>query len=443
MRRQSRKCAPAGKLRRGCFLAALAMCWRAVPAAADDWPHWRGPHRDGTTAERSGWQAGRDWPAAKPLWTAEVGEGASSPLVVQGRVYVLGWQGERDHLFCLDAAKGTELWQVSYESPQYGRHALGDEGIYSGITATPEFDAATGCLYSLGIDGDLNCWDTKRRGQRVWGINLYDVYGVGQRPRIGRSGHRDYGYTTSPLAIEGGLLVEVGDDEGNLMAFDKATGRRLWASECKDMAGHTGGPAPMTVEGVPCAAVLTLNHLAVTRLDRGHEGRTVAEFPWTTNFANNIASPAVFENHVLITSAYNHGAMCKLEITLAGAREEWQAEHCSKVCTPVIHRGRIYWAWQHVHCLDWETGQSLWEGGDCGDAGSCALTADERLMVWSGSGTLSLVETAGRSPDKYTELALRNCQFPAHVWPHLALAEGKAYCKDRTGRLACYALEAR
>ena len=50
--------------------------------------------------------------------------------------------------------------------------------------------------------------------------------------------------TSAPLLHKDWLLVEVGDDEGNLMAFDKRTGKRLWSSECKDEAGHTGGPVP-------------------------------------------------------------------------------------------------------------------------------------------------------------------------------------------------------
>ena len=87
----------------------------------------------------------------------------------------------------------------------------------------------------------------------------------------------------------------------------------------------------MIVEGVPCVAVMTFQGLLVTRPDAGHEGRTVAQFEWITDFANNIAKPAVSENHVLITSAYNHQTPCKLEITLDGARKIWEQPFPSKV----------------------------------------------------------------------------------------------------------------
>ena len=226
---------------------------------------------------------------------------------------MLGWKDGKDHLACLDAGTGKDLWTQSYPCPQYGRHKTGDEGMYSGPSSTPEYDPATGFLYTLSSDGDLICWDTNKKGARVWGFNLYEKHKAGQRPRIGRAGLRDYGYTSSPLVHDAWLLVEVGAKEGNLIAFDKRSGKRAWTSECHDPAGHNGGPTPIKVEGVPCVAVLTLHRLVVVRLDAGHEGKTVAEHPWETDFGNNIASPAVHENYVLITSAYNHQAICKLQ----------------------------------------------------------------------------------------------------------------------------------
>ncbi len=68
--------------RRG-FVIGIAVL-NAAAAVAADWPHWRGPARDGATTEHSGWD-GAKWLAEKPAWEARVGEGASSPLVVVGR----------------------------------------------------------------------------------------------------------------------------------------------------------------------------------------------------------------------------------------------------------------------------------------------------------------------------------------------------------------------
>lgn len=410
-----------------------------LPAA--DWPHWRGPARNDISSEQSGWN-GTDW-LDGVLWTASVGEGSSSPVVVDDRVYLTGWAQNRDTLFCLNAASGTELWRQSSVSPRYGRFAIGDQSLYSGACATPEYDPDSGLLFTLGTDGDLTAWNTKADGQQVWALNIYDRYQAQQRPEVAkrRKTRRDYGYVSSPLVSGNQLIVEVGGSNGNLVAFDKGTGRELWTSENRDEAGHTGGPVPMTVEGIPCVAVLTLRNLVVTRIDPAGVGRTVATWPWTTDFANNIATPAVFEDSVIITSAYNHMAMCRLRVTLQGADKVWENTMASGVCSPLIHGGHVYWAWRGVHCVDFATGKEIWSGGKIAAEGSCILTADDRLIVYGNKGDLLLAETATRSPQKYTQLASEGALDQTDAWPHVVLSNGRVFCRDRSGRLVCLATQ--
>ncbi len=143
-------------------------------------------------------------------------------------------------------------------------------------------------------------------------------------------------------------------------------------------------------------------------------------------------------SYVLVTSAYNHQTLCKLEITLEGARKIWEQPFPSKVCSPVIHNGHIYFAWQRMRCLDFETGEQKWEGGTFSDAGSCIVTSDNRIIVWGGRGRLALVDTADRSPATYHELTSIDNVFSTDVWPHVVLANGSLFCKDRDGNIACF-----
>lgn len=404
-------------------------------ATGQDWPHWRGPDRNDVVSESSGWGTSA-WPLGEPAWTKNVGAGSTSPLIAGGRLYVLGWSQEKDTVQCLDAATGKDLWKSAYPCPAHGRQHMGDEQFYSGPTATPELDPAAGRLYTLSTDGDLICWDAKA-GKKLWGLNLYEAYKVPRRPLVGAE-QRDYGYITAPLLHENALLVQVGSKEGCVMAFAKDTGKRLWASECTDTAAHAGGLTPIAVEGVPCVAMMTLNNLVVFRLDKGKEGRTVATYPWTTDFGNNVASPAVFEDNVLITSEYNHKSICRLKITLKGATKVWEQPVASKACTPVVVKDHVYWAWRTLHCLDFATGAQKWEGGDFGDAGSCIATGDGKILAWGGMGRVSLVESAAVSPDAYKELTRAVRLVPATPWPHVVLAGGRLYCKDRDGNLKCF-----
>lgn len=412
-----------------------------MSANAADWPHWRGPTRDAVSTEHSGWD-GNDWPT-KLAWEAESEGGASAPIVADRKVFSLGWAREpapRDVVVCLDAETGEKLWTQQYECPEYGRRSEGDKGLYSGPSASPTFDPQTKLLYTLSTDGDLNCWNTASGGKRVWGVNFYEKYDVPQRPLVGRRRLRDYGYTAAPLIHGDWIIAEVGDDEGNLFAFDKRTGQRVWTSTSKDPAGHTGGLVPITVEKIPCVAVLTIHNLLVARLDPRHEGETLAEYPWETDFANSIATPAVQGNSIIITSEYNQYSICRVDVSRTGAKEVWKQPFASGVCSPVIHKGHLYWCWRGLYCLDFATGKPLWRGGKFGDTASCLVTSDDRLIVWAGRGDLVLTETAVRSPKKYTALARKSGIFQNDVWPHIVLSNGRLYCKDRSGNLKCFEL---
>jgi hypothetical protein len=97
----------------------------------------------------------------------------------------------------------------------------------------------------------------------------------------------------------------------------------------------------------------------------------------------------------------------------------------------------VYWAFEKLRCLDFATGKQLWAGGSFGDAGSCILTADERLIIWSKQGKLVLAETAARTKG-YKELAVRDNLAATDVWPHVVLSNGLLFCKDRSGNLTCF-----
>lgn len=411
----------------------------SASGSAEDWNHWRGPNRNDVSSEASGWN-GKDWIGSE-LWSTNVGEGSSSPIVVGKAVYLTGWKNGQDTLFCFDAPSGKLNWKQSSKSPRYGRHAIGDQSLYSGACSTPEYDSKTDYLFTLGTDGDLIAWNTARNGQRIWSINLYEKYKAPRRPEVAkrRKTRRDYGYTSSPLVIGDQVIVEVGGNKGNLVAFNTRTGDEMWTSENRDEAGHTAGPVPITVEEIPCVAVLTLRNLVVTRLDPANAGKTIAIHPWTTDYGNNIAMAAVHDDSIVITSSYNQAAICRLKISLAGAEVVWKTEGiASGVCTPVIHHDRVYWAWRGVHCVDFKSGKEIWHGGKIASQGSTILTSDNKLIVYGNKGDLLLVESDKTSPNKFKQLARQRIFSRTDAWPHVVLANGRIFCRDRSGEVKCF-----
>jgi outer membrane protein assembly factor BamB len=288
-------------------------------------------------------------------------------------------------------------------------------------------------LFSLGADGDLRCWRAED-GTPLWWKNLYDSYGVLQRPNVGRE-TRDFGMTGSPVVIGDWLVVEVGAREGTVIAFNTSTGEEVWRSDLTGPAGHTSGPTPIHVRGVPCVAALTLDRLVVLRLDEGHEGDIVAEFGWRTNYACSIATPAVDGNSVLLTSGYNQRRSSLLAISPAGIRPVWTSRRYAVVSSPVIHGGRAFLVSGVVQCLDLATGDSLWQGGRFGD-GSCIMASGDGRLIVFGNRRLALVEARPAS-GAYTELSRIDGVVPGTCYPHVALSDGLMFCKDRGGNMVC------
>jgi len=416
-------------------VVVVGACVSVVCAA--DWPCWRGPDHSSVTTEKSGWPAG--WPPKK-LWSRNVGYGCSSPIIVSGRLYVMGWSGARrragamgtDTLYCINAASGAGLWRQSYPCRYQGRLSTGDAGAYGGPSSTPTYDKSTGLLYTVSIDGDLRCWNAAKGGAPVWSLNLYDKYKVPRRPTAG-GGRRDYGYPGSVLIRGKTLLMEVGAPTGTVMGFDKSTGRRLWSSQYSGPAGHTGGLTPLTVDGNECAAVLTLRELVVMRIDRGFEGRTVATTKWQTEFACNIPTPAGAGSRVLVTSAYNNKVAVMFKVAKGRIKPLWRSKYYATAGSPLICRGRAYVIRKSINCLDAETGKLLWSGGSFGD-GSCLATADDKIIAF-GNGAVRLLDA---SASRYTELARINSGLRATCYPHITLAGGLLCAKDRSGAMVCF-----
>src|SRR5438270_4198613 len=73
-------------------LAALLTLAFANLAPAGDWPQWLGPNHDGTSPE-----VVEPWTGdVKVLWRVPVGDGHSSPIVAQGKVYLHSRVPDRD-----------------------------------------------------------------------------------------------------------------------------------------------------------------------------------------------------------------------------------------------------------------------------------------------------------------------------------------------------------
>src|SRR5262245_42375333 len=97
------------------LLPLLLVVFAGVAAVgANDWPEWRGPMRDGTSAERN---LPEKWsPAGENLaWSLPFG-GRSTPVVFNNRVYLQTITTQsiattQERLVAIDADTGKVIWE--------------------------------------------------------------------------------------------------------------------------------------------------------------------------------------------------------------------------------------------------------------------------------------------------------------------------------------------
>ena len=263
---------------------SLFTCLFCAITYAADWPQWRGPNRDGISAETGLLES---WPAGGPplLWkTQGLGEGYASFSVVGGRLYTQGQRGNQEFVIAIDTNTGKQLWMTPSGTAFRERRGHGPRG-------TPTIDGTR--LYAMAADGTLLCLDTAT-GKRIWGMNVVEKFG-GEVP--------NWGISESPLVDGDRVIVTPGGSGAAVVALAKNDGALIWKSQ-SDSAGYSS-PMPFDAGGARRVAVFTGDGAV------GLDMRT-GELQWrynrVSNRTANIATPIVHNGHVFLSSDYGTGA---------------------------------------------------------------------------------------------------------------------------------------
>ncbi len=205
----------------GFFSTTTMLIPPAQAAPVQGWLNWRGPQQNGSSTE-TGLPDKVD--PAHPLWMVDF-PGQSTPVVANGRVYIMGYLGEggelQEGVICYDAETGKELWRQMYSD------FLSDTIYLRYATSSPTIDDETGNIYIQGTQGILAAFTSD--GKLLWKHSLMEEYG-----RLTFPNSR----TASP-AIDGDLVItrgitanwgKDGPASDRFYAFDKKTGDLVWSS---------------------------------------------------------------------------------------------------------------------------------------------------------------------------------------------------------------------
>ena len=185
------------------------------------WLDWRGPLQTGVSLEKG---LPEKVDAKTALWTADF-PGQSAPVIANGKLYIMGFQGDgpdlQEGVACFDAETGKPLWKQLFND------FLSDIVYLRYSTSCPAVDGETGNVYTQGSQGLLSCFTAD--GKLVWQHSLMEEFG-----RLTFPNNR----TASPL-IDHELVITRGITSAwgahgaagdRFYAFDKKTGELVWSS---------------------------------------------------------------------------------------------------------------------------------------------------------------------------------------------------------------------
>jgi outer membrane protein assembly factor BamB len=418
---------------------------------ASDWPQWRGPHRDGTSAENGLLEK---WPKDGPplLWNIDtLGSGFSGPAVVGDSLFIMGSDGTTEFLAAMAVGTGRERWRVKL-GPEF------KNGWGNGPRGTPTL--STDSVVALGAQGVLVCVDTTT-GKERWRADLRKDH-AGQLMK-GNILDVDWGYSESPLVDDGRVLVSPGGKKGAVAAFDLKTGKLLWRTTAITDAASYSSIVAAEIHGTRQYVQLTGGVEFSTGAFMKAPPRVVGIKPedgsilWQNKIhyttAGVINTPVVLGDIVYSTCGY--GAGCTI-LRIDKSDKGWNAvDITSKDARKVMatYHGGIVPAKDRVYgysdiagwvCQAIPSGELLWEEKRK-VAGGSHIRVGQHLIILTLDGAIFMTK-----PNDYGWIAEGDFVLPKvspsrkangniKVCTHPVVANGRLYVRDQE-QLYCYDL---
>ena len=356
-------------------------------AQSADWPRFLGP---GAKCSSDSTGLPTEWSADEAVaWKTPLpGYGGSSPIVVGDKILLTTYSGyglDKDdpgsidnlilHVVCIDKNSGKILWDKTAKARQPETKYSGFIALHGYASSTPVSDGtnvyaffgASG-VYALTLDGEF-----------LW---LGDV----------GTGIHGWGSGTSPILFGDTVIVNASIESSSIVALDKKTGKEVWQTE--GIKRSWGTPLIVDVPGGSPELVVSMEDKVVAL-----DPKTGKQL-WEEEGVHDYICPSVLADEGI---AYITAGRSPMTIALRcgkvdGPRKLWDLNKTSKVPTPVLHEGHLYWVDVKgvAACVNAKTGEVVYQerirlkgGGD--KVYASPIYADGKIYVVSRSdGTLVL-----------------------------------------------------
>ena len=392
------------------FGSAVLAIAAAVRAAAEDWPQFLGPERNGVY--RGPALAGTWGPQGpKVVWRKSIGQGFSGPVVVQGRVILFHRVGNQEIVDAIDARTGAAQWRYAYATSYRD-----DFGFDEGPRSVPV--VANGVVYTFGAEGQLHAIDLAK-GTRVWSVDTMQRFGVAKG---------FFGAAGSPLVEDGRVLANIGGQKAGIIAFEAATGNVLWTAT--DAGASYSSAVGATIAGRRLAIFLT--RAGLVGLDPA-TGRVQFERPWRARIAAsvNAATPLVIDDLIFASAEYGPGAGV-FRLDGSTLKDLWTSNDVlSNHYATSVHRDGFLYGFHgrqefgpSFRAVELRTGKVRWSQDQF--RGGTVTLAGDQLVILRETGELVV---APATPDGFRPSA-RAQILPGTVRAYPAISDGFLFARN-------------
>jgi outer membrane protein assembly factor BamB len=400
------------------FLILIAA---AIPAAAEDWPQFRGPTGQGISSEKN---LPAEWSATKNVaWKVTVpGKGWSSPIVYKGRIYLTtadkpeGAEGKERSLraLCLNAKTGNTIWNVEvFHQTDADTERIHGKNSYA--SPTPLTDGKH-LFVHFGPQGTA-CLTLD--GKPVWKRTIK------YRPQ--------HGSGCSPILVDGVLFFSCdGLREPFVIALNAKTGKTVWKRD---------RPEQDNVKTFSFATALSINAASKRQIISPATGQVIAYEPktgkelWTVKYDGFSVIPRPVYSHGLVYLSTSFMRPKVLAISPTGSGDvtashlKWSISRGAPNTPSALAVGdELYFLSDGgvASCVDAKSGKVYWQKRIGGRYSASPVYADGKIYFESEQGMTTVIKP-GR---EYRELAKND--LAERSFASFAIADGALFIRTET-----------
>ena len=398
---------------------ALAVPVTAFAEPTENWTSWGGPRHDFKAPAQGIADSWGEF-GPKQIWSRELGDGYSTILVEDGRLYTMYRTGDQEAVICMDAATGETIWEHKYDHDPHPGHAT---QFGTGPRATPLISGDR--IYTIGVAGMMHSL-TKDAGEVVWAHNLWGAnFGGNKLP---------HGYSSSPIEYGDTVIALIGGEDKSIAAFNKADGSVAWQNMSYKNSYST--PQILKVDGQEQLVAFMAKELIGADPSTGEE---LWRYPQENQWEQNINPVTLVDEQYLFLSSTQAGAR-GLKLTNTDGKTEveelWSSRKIQFYHVTSVNDGD--WVYgvsgarspAFMSAVNVKTGEIPWRERGIGKANS--VMADGRVIVLDEDGKLYLTTATPEDFTVHSEFAL----FDGVSWSAPTIVGNRMYARDKVRIMA-------